>query len=157
MTAVLDAVGSTRTAVMANLEAGPSAMLFAAMYPDRVSALVLRNTMACYTGNEKGPLGSDPDVIIAALASQWGTEELARLANPGLAYSPDWIRYCALVNRASATPHSAATQMRAFLDVDLRQALPLIQALNRQRRPPLEMRHIGSSTGQYRSSTRNTS
>jgi class 3 adenylate cyclase len=128
MEAVLEAVGSKQTAVMANLEAGPSAMLFAAMHPERVSGLILRNTMAFYSYNEYGPLGADPEVIEAALATQWGTEELARLANPGLADHPDWIRYCAMVNRASATPRSAAAQMRTFLDLDLRQALPLIKA-----------------------------
>lgn len=131
MTAVLEAVGSKHAAVMANLEAGPSAMLFAAMYPERVSALILRNTMACNMYSEDYPIGATPDIVDGyrvALATQWGTEELARIANPGLADYPEWIRYCAMVNRASATPRSAAAQMSAFLELDLRDALPMIKA-----------------------------
>ena len=37
--AVLDAVGSTQTAIIATLDAGQVAMLFAAQHPERVSAL----------------------------------------------------------------------------------------------------------------------
>jgi pimeloyl-ACP methyl ester carboxylesterase len=44
--AVLDSVGSPRAAVMAVQDAGPMAMLFAAMRPERVSKLVLVNTAA---------------------------------------------------------------------------------------------------------------
>lgn len=131
MRAVLGAVGSKEAAVMANLEAGPSAMLFAAMYPERVRALVLRNTMARLLYAEDYPIGVTPDVVDGyrtLLATQWGTEDLARLANPGLADSPEWIRYCAMVNRASATPRSAAAQMSAYMELDLRHALPLIKA-----------------------------
>ena len=131
MRAVLDVVGAEQAAVMANLEAGPSAMLFAAMYPERVRALVLRNTMARNLYADDYPIGRPPEVVEAykaVLATQWGTEELARLANPGLTGNPEWIRYCAMVNRASATPRSATAQMTAFLELDLRDALPLIKA-----------------------------
>jgi len=44
--AVLDAAGSARTAIFAAGDAGPIAMLFAAMHPERVRALVLFNTAA---------------------------------------------------------------------------------------------------------------
>ena len=42
--AVLDAVGSDRTVIIAALDAGPIAMMFAALQPERVSALILFNT-----------------------------------------------------------------------------------------------------------------
>jgi class 3 adenylate cyclase len=131
MLAVLGVVDSKQAALMANLEAGPSAMLFAAMYPERVRALVLRNTMACNIYSEDYPIGASPEAVEGyrrTLATQWGTEDLARLANPGLAGSPEWIRYCAMVNRASATPRSATAQMSEFMDLDLRPVLPMIKA-----------------------------
>jgi pimeloyl-ACP methyl ester carboxylesterase len=45
MTAVLDAVGSERTAVMAILDTGPNAILFAAMHPERVSHFILTGSL----------------------------------------------------------------------------------------------------------------
>ena len=39
--AVLDAVGSERTAIYASLDAGPIAMMFVALQPERVTALIL--------------------------------------------------------------------------------------------------------------------
>ena len=47
--AVLDAVGSERAAIYAELDAGPVEMIFAATHPERTSALVLGNTMARYS------------------------------------------------------------------------------------------------------------
>ena len=44
--AVLDAAGSERTAILAALDAGPIAIMFAALQPERVGALILANTSA---------------------------------------------------------------------------------------------------------------
>jgi pimeloyl-ACP methyl ester carboxylesterase len=57
MTAVLGAAGSERAAIFATLDTGPIAILFAAMHPERVSALVLRNTTARYLEAEDYPIG----------------------------------------------------------------------------------------------------
>ena len=46
--AVLDAVSSERAAILASLDAGLIAIMFAAMHPERVSALILLNTAARY-------------------------------------------------------------------------------------------------------------
>jgi pimeloyl-ACP methyl ester carboxylesterase len=44
--AVLDAVGSERAALFGKMDMGPIAILYAAMHPERVSALALMNTWA---------------------------------------------------------------------------------------------------------------
>jgi pimeloyl-ACP methyl ester carboxylesterase len=54
---VLDAVASKRTAILAAVDAGPIAMLFTAMHPERVSALVLLNTFARCLVAEDYPIG----------------------------------------------------------------------------------------------------
>jgi pimeloyl-ACP methyl ester carboxylesterase len=46
---VLDAVGSNRAAIYAELDAGPVGMIFAATHPERTSALILGNSAARYT------------------------------------------------------------------------------------------------------------
>ena len=130
MAAVLDAVGSKRTALMANIEAGPIAVLYAAMHPEQVSALILRDTTARYLYADDYSIGADPAVAEsaqAAIATSWGTEELIRLAYPSLAHDDEWIRWVAMVNRASTTPRSAVAQIVSFNRIDVRQALPLIK------------------------------
>jgi class 3 adenylate cyclase len=130
--AVLDAVGSERAAIFAEVDAGPIAMLFAAMQPKRVSALLLSNTMARYLRADDYPIGAAPeavDVIVQMIGSMWGTDELGRLTNPWLASDPSSTRFAARLMRASATPRSAAAQYRYILtSVDVRQALGSIQA-----------------------------
>jgi hypothetical protein len=68
--AVLDAAGSTRTAIFASGDAGPIAMLFAAMHPERVGALVLFNTTARYLVADDYPIGVAPSSS-TRLSSWW--------------------------------------------------------------------------------------
>src|SRR5262249_55419147 len=55
--AVLDAVGSERAAILASLDSGPIAIMFAAMHPERVSELILLNTTARYSWAQDYPVG----------------------------------------------------------------------------------------------------
>jgi class 3 adenylate cyclase len=131
MAAVLEAAGSKRTALMATLEVGPIAVLYAAMHPEQVSALILRNTTARWLYADDYPIGTEPaavDAIISTVGTTWGTEELVRLAYPSLAADTEWLRWTAMLNRASATPRGTVAQLESFNRVDVRHALPLIKA-----------------------------
>jgi pimeloyl-ACP methyl ester carboxylesterase len=57
LAAVLDEVGSQRPAIMAQLDAGPTALLFAATRPERTSALVLVHTSARFAAASDYPIG----------------------------------------------------------------------------------------------------
>jgi hypothetical protein len=130
--AVLGAAGSKRTAIMASLDAGPIAILFAAMHPEMVSALVLHNTSARYMEADDYPIGVSCEAIdsfIELTASAWATPDLYVLANPSLRDDPESPRAFSKVARASVTPRSAAAQYDYILrNQDVRSALPLIQA-----------------------------
>jgi class 3 adenylate cyclase len=130
MVAVLDAAGSTETAILATLETGPMAILFAAMHPERVSRLLLLTTTARYLQADDYPIGVPPaaaEELLALLATTWGTEELSRLADPRQD-DPESHRQGALVLRASATPREAVAQYRYFMhNVDVRHVLPLVR------------------------------
>jgi class 3 adenylate cyclase len=130
MLAVLDAVGSARTALMATLETGPIAILFAAMHPERVSSLVLLNTTARYLEADDYPIGvpqETANAVLDLLGKTWGTEELIGLANPSWADDPEVHRLGARLTRASATPSEALSQYEYFVrHVDVRNVLPLI-------------------------------
>ena len=132
ISAVLQAVGSERAALMATLEVGPIAILYAAMHPEVVTSLVLLNASARFIVDDDYPIGVSPDFIetlVGLIAATWGTDDFARLANPSMVHDEDYIRRAALLIRASATPRSAAAQYRVLLETqDVRHALPLVQA-----------------------------
>ena len=74
--AVLEATGSRRTAVLAATDAGPIAILFAAMHPEVVSALILQNTSARYLQADDYPMGASPeavDALVDIFETGWGT------------------------------------------------------------------------------------
>ncbi len=127
--AVLDAAGSQQAAIFASLDAGPIAILFAALHPERVRALVLANTSARYLVAADYPIGKPPELaraVVEFTGRTWGSPELARMVAPGL--DAEFVDFLARQFRAAATPRSAAAQYRYLLEsLDVRQALPLIQ------------------------------
>jgi class 3 adenylate cyclase len=128
MAAVLDAAESERAAIFATLDTGPIAILYAAMHPERVSALALLNASARYIEADDYPIGVSPDAadaLVEIMAAGWGTPEFIALANPSA--DEEFLRLTAQVTRASATPRTAAAQYRNVVRNDVRQVLPLIQ------------------------------
>ncbi|MDQ1457661.1 MAG: hypothetical protein QOH28_3281 [Actinomycetota bacterium] len=131
LVAVLDAAGSTRTAIFATLDGGPIAMLFAAMHPERVSALILLTTTARYLEADDYTIGATPEVagtVVKTIERLWGTPELLRISSPSMADHSEFLEFGAKWFRASATPRTAATQFDYMLrSLDVRAALSLIQ------------------------------
>jgi class 3 adenylate cyclase len=113
---------------LGTIDTGPIAILYAAMHPERVSALVLLNTAARFIEADDYPIGASPeglDQFAELVAAGWGTPEFLALANP----SADWefLDLTSQVLRASATPRTAAAQYSNVLRNDVREALPLVQ------------------------------
>jgi class 3 adenylate cyclase len=130
--AVLDGVGSEQAAIFAEVDAGPIAILFAAMHPERVSALILSNSGARFLAADDYPIGVAPDVadlIVETIASMWGTDELVRQTTPWAGDDPSLMRTLKTMLRAAATPHTAAAFFHYIItSLDVRQALASIQA-----------------------------
>jgi class 3 adenylate cyclase len=130
--AVLDAVGSTQAVLGADLDAGPFAILYAALHPERIQALVLSNTAARYIRADDYPMGVEPEAVealVELVATSWGTPQLATLTNPSLSSEDPIAQRTAWVARALATPRAAAAQYDYILrNLDVRQALPLVKA-----------------------------
>ena len=128
--AVLSATGSKRAAIMAAVDAGPMAVLFTAMHPDMVSALILLNTSARYLVASDYPIGAPPDAadaLVEQIATEYGTSDFTRLLNPSSADDTERIGLISKLLRSSATPLSAAAQYDYILRADVRHALPLVQ------------------------------
>jgi class 3 adenylate cyclase/alpha-beta hydrolase superfamily lysophospholipase len=130
--AVLDATGSQRSALLATADAGPIAMLFAAMHPERLTHLILINPTARALEDDDFPIGMSPegvDSLIAMIEASWGTPDLARAISPSWADDAEFVRLSARTLRAAATPQAAAAQYDYFISqLDARKALPLISA-----------------------------
>jgi class 3 adenylate cyclase len=129
MQAVLDAVGWGSSSVVAEIDAGPIAILFAATRPERVDRLVLSNTTARFLLTDDYPIGvstEDVDVLLEAVRTLWGSTDFVRLTAPGLDDAS--LQSFARAMRLSATPRTAEAQYRYAMNVDVRDLLPLIQA-----------------------------
>jgi class 3 adenylate cyclase len=128
---VLDAVGSDHAAIYAEADAGPIAILFAATNPDRVSALVLGNTSARLVVDDDYSIGlpvAETQSFVDLLGTQWGTPALVEIIAPDLANDRELVELLARFWRSALTPRAAAAMWRTLLDVDVRAALPLVQA-----------------------------
>jgi class 3 adenylate cyclase len=131
LAAVLDEVGCERPAIMAQLDAGPTALLFAATRPERTSALVLVHTSARFVAASDYPIGYAAEAVegLAAQFDQlWGSDAMAARLVPSRAGDARFLRWFAKWQRASVSPKGAQAFLRAMAEVDVRPVLPLVQA-----------------------------
>src|SRR3954466_4518055 len=127
--AVLDAVGSERTAVFGFSEGGNMSALFAATYPERTTALVLYAVFAKRIWSPDYPWAPKPDARereIAELERTWSqTMDLDALAP---SEDDAFKRRLATYMRRSASPGAAVALLRMNSQIDVREVLPTIQA-----------------------------
>jgi class 3 adenylate cyclase len=129
--AVLDAAECGDAAIYAEVDAAPIALLYAATHPERVRALVLSNATARYLAADDYLIGfsqSQVDFMLGFIESLWGTDEWVEQIFPSVAHNAAFVRKCARMFRAAATPRTAAAQFRyIFENLDVRDVLPLVR------------------------------
>jgi class 3 adenylate cyclase/pimeloyl-ACP methyl ester carboxylesterase len=126
---VMDAAGSERAALFGENDAGPTALVFAATFPERVSSLIVANTGAKYAsgdGVEGLPL-ENLEFLAEIIKEGWGRETLVSFALPSFANDPRTMRQIARQLRACTTPGKADAQFRYLFQLDVRHALPSIR------------------------------
>jgi len=127
--AVMDAVGSQRAAIFGASEGGNMSMLFAAAYPERTIALCTFGSTARRLWAEDypwAPTWEERQEALAEVEREWTSgldwEDIApSLDGPALAELARYYRRC-------ASPGAAVALMRMNSFVDVREALPTIQA-----------------------------
>jgi class 3 adenylate cyclase len=125
--AVMDAAGSERAAVLAQLEGGAMATLFAATHPERTTALVLYEAMPRMSWAPDYDWALRIEDRKAALTRPWGDgSRLVGLA-PKSAENPRLRKWFARLERLAASPGTAAKFMMMNAEVDVRAVLPTIQ------------------------------
>jgi len=131
--AVMDAAGSSRAAIMGVSEGTPLSILFAATYPQRVSALVLQAGAPRFIWAPDYPFGqsaADYDREVRQLLDEWGTPEFLEAAVAVMApsYDDESRRAFAEYIRLAASPGAAAALDTMNRDIDVRHVLPAVRA-----------------------------
>jgi len=142
--AVMDAAGSERAAVIGFSEGAPMATLFAATYPERVTAIILCGGSARYTRAPDYPFGPSEaeyrrgveDTRARFGTPEWVDEAIAGLA-PSMIGDPGYRTFFARYTRQSASPGAAAALSEMNAEIDIRSVLPAIRV------PTLAMRRAG--------------
>jgi pimeloyl-ACP methyl ester carboxylesterase len=127
--AVLDAVGCERAALFGFSEGGLMSVLFAATYPNRITALVLYGTFAKRIWSPDYPWAPTPEARrreIEELERNWADKmDLDQLApSEDEAFKQRLAKYF----RRSASPGAAVALLRMNTQIDVRDVLPTIQA-----------------------------
>jgi class 3 adenylate cyclase/pimeloyl-ACP methyl ester carboxylesterase len=121
--AVLAAVGSERTALFGASDLGLSA-LFAATYPDQVTALVLSGVAA----EGQHTLGGDARQLMeAALDGRWGDGTLVELYAPSQVGNRAFVEWWGRMQRSAVSPGMARQLIAMTVDTRLRALLPTIR------------------------------
>jgi len=129
--AVMDAVGSRRAALFGLSEGASMSVLFAATYPERTAALVLRSAIARTLWAPDYPWGRTEDEYEREIERElhiFGPREealatvrsLGRFDDAELEPFVDYLRY-------GATPGMLEALLRMNKDIDIRQVLPAVR------------------------------
>ena len=122
--AVMSAVRSEQTSILATYESAIVASLFAAVYPDRTKSLILVDPQVTYLPTDETPWM--PSITrwqeqIQLVRDTWGTADWWD-GPPG--EEGEWFsRYA----RVSVTPGGLAAELGSYLETDVRAVLPSIQ------------------------------
>ncbi len=128
---VMDAVGSQRAALLGHGHAAQPCMLFAAIHPERTTALAMINGFARLRRAPDYPWGYPPAAeagMLEHMAAHWGSGRVLAAFNPGMAEGPragDWL---GRVERSGASPRAAVRKQTSVFEIDVRAALPSIVA-----------------------------
>jgi class 3 adenylate cyclase len=110
-------------------EGGPLAILFAAMYPERVDKLVLYGTFARFAPAPDYPEGSDANqALVPLIEATWGTGDILKLFAQDPPDPEVEQRIMAKIERYTATPKQAAHIIGQISEIDVRPVLASIQA-----------------------------
>jgi class 3 adenylate cyclase/pimeloyl-ACP methyl ester carboxylesterase len=128
---VLDEVGSERVALIGVDTASPMALMLAAAFPGRVSALVIFEGYARLARAQDYEIGHPPDVMDIGrrtLGEQWGDGTTGSMGNPDIVGDPYLEDLYARLERAAMSRSQAADAISSWLDLDVREVLPSISA-----------------------------
>jgi class 3 adenylate cyclase len=131
--AVMDAAGSSRAAVLGIADAGALALLFAATYPERTSALILYSSIVKGTQADDvrwAPASERYDEQFERIRREWGTpawvDFMVRRVAPSRVTDEAFRQWLAQRMRLASSPGAHLALMRMNRDIDIRPILPML-------------------------------
>jgi len=127
---VLDACGSKNAILIGSSEGGALAMLYAAMYPERVRGLVLCGAFARMTKAPDYPYGYAPEEmekLKGYIRGAWGKGASLRAIAPSMLSDPDFVDWVMFAEQEGTSPGSALDLLEMNIRIDLRALLPTIR------------------------------
>jgi class 3 adenylate cyclase/pimeloyl-ACP methyl ester carboxylesterase len=121
--AVMDAAGMERAAISGGSDVGLAAM-FAATYPEKVTALSLWG-VAAWGGAAASP--EVRDAVLDAIEHQWGDGTLIEIFAPSQLENPAFAAWWARYQRGAVSPGMARRIYEMQVQADLRAVLPTIR------------------------------
>ena len=161
--AVMDAAGSERAALFGVSEGGPMCQLFAATFPERVTALVLYGTYARMVEGDGYDIGVPSEMLgprfSEIMSRDWGSPMALGMFAPSVAKDERFREYWGRLLRSASSPKSAVALMDLYRQIDTRSALSSISAptLVMHRRAIVPRPWPGAATWPRRSRGRATS
>jgi len=128
--AVMDAVGSSRAALLGISEGAAMCILFAATYPERTSAVVIVEGYARRAWAPDYPWGVTADEqrrLLEEIEHGWGGVVGLEARAPALSADAEFRRWWAAYLRAAASPSAALAITRMNYEIDVRSALSSIR------------------------------
>lgn len=126
--AVMRACGSDRAALFGYSEGSPMSILFAATYPERVTALILGAAAARSTAAPDYPCGQQTEEAASALeelaAHRWGQGDSIEWYAPSVAGSSRARQAMARWERMAGSPSAVLRMIRMIRAIDVRSILP---------------------------------
>jgi DNA-binding SARP family transcriptional activator/pimeloyl-ACP methyl ester carboxylesterase len=153
--AVMHAAGSRRAVLFGYSEGAPMSILFAATYPERVTALILGSASARWFPAPGYPCGQGTEEMFAGLgdiaAHRWGQGASIEWYMPSRADSARARELFGRFERMAINPSAFLRMMRMIRDIDVRAVLPalhvptlVIQRLDDRITPPCHGRYLAS-------------
>jgi len=128
--AVMSATASERAIVFGYSEGAPMAILFAATYPEKVSALILGSGFARWFPAPGYPVGPGPQQVFAAMEEiathRWGEGATIDWFLPSRSDSPEARRALGRFERMAISPSAFLRMTRMIREIDVRAVLPAI-------------------------------
>jgi class 3 adenylate cyclase len=134
---VMDAAGMDDAALFGESEGGPSAILFAATYPERVRALVLYGTLVkgAPSEDEAETYYGVPAEVFANFEDQmnqlledWGKGTTVDFLAPSMAENRTFRAGMATFERAAVSPSMARELLACYAQIDVTGVLPVVSA-----------------------------
>ena len=128
--AVLDAVHSEHSVLCGHSEGGPLSCLYAATYPEKVTALVMIGTYAKRIRDDEypwAPTQAEREHFFEEIRQRWGGPVGIELRAPSLANDPQFREWWSTYLRMGASPGAALALTKMNAEIDVRNVLPTIR------------------------------